>query len=74
MDKLYFCPNCYHRIDVKFVNGLFRCGTMKDTNKPIDPTLSQEECDRLVEQDLIHGCTRSFRCEEGTLLVCDLFR
>jgi hypothetical protein len=73
-NKLFFCPNCYQRIHVESIqSGLFRCGVMKSTMVQIDPHLSEEECERLVSEDLIHGCGRPFRYEEGCLLFCDFF-
>lgn len=72
MEKLYFCPNCYQAIQIEAINcSIFRCGVMKDTMKQIDPHANEEECKRLVSEDLIYGCGTSFKYEEGCLVFCD---
>jgi hypothetical protein len=72
MKHLYFCPSCFQAIEIIETNcGIFRCGVMKDTMRQIDPHLSQSECERLVDDDLIYGCARPFKYTEGCLVVCD---
>ena len=40
---------------------IVRCGVFKETYVQIPQHLSEEECDRLVENQLIIGCARPLR-------------
>jgi hypothetical protein len=40
---------------------IFRCGVLKESGEQIHPHLKKEECDELVEKDLIYGCGKPFR-------------
>lgn len=55
------CPHCNGHIIIEQVNcAIFRHGTMKTTNQQIDPHLSKEECDKLVETNSVNGCAKPF--------------
>ena len=64
-DLVYFtCPWCEMMIEVHLSQlncKIFRCGTYKDTLKQIDPHLSKIDCERLVENGKVYGCSRPFR-------------
>ena len=67
---VFECPHCECSVQVSRyqVNcHIFRHGIVKSTMLQIDPHLSKEECDRLKEEDLIHGCGKPFQLvrEEG---------
>jgi len=51
---------------------IFRHGTYRNTQQPIPPHSSKEECDRLVAENLIEGCGKPFRVTEDLEAVeCD---
>jgi hypothetical protein len=66
------CPHCKISIWIESVNcGIFRCGVYKHTHQQIDPHLSQAECERVKEEDLIYGCGHPFEWVQGELVPCD---
>lgn len=65
-DKTYVfeCPHCNFLVQVKESDlrcKIFRHAVYKANNKPIPPHASKDQCDKLLEQDLIHGCAKPFR-------------
>lgn len=61
---IFECPSCNCCIQVKKseINcKIFRCGVLKETMQSIDPHLSFEKCNELVEKNLIFGCGAAFR-------------
>ena len=75
----FVCPHCQGTIIVQQNElncRIFRHGAYRDNGIPIPPHAPKEECDRLVEQNLIVGCGKPFRVnrqEDGTELAitCD---
>jgi len=69
------CPHCNTTIEIIELNcRIFRCGILKSTGQQIDPHLSKEHCDRLVERDEIYGCGKPFKVdtqEDGSLVCYD---
>ena len=66
------CPHCSIQIWIESINcGIFRCGVYKHTYVQIDPHLSQAECERIKQEDLIYGCGKSFQYDNGDLVPCD---
>jgi len=72
------CPYCqdYFIIYKKELNcHIIRHGSYKKDYKQIDPHLCKEECDRLVEENLIYGCAKP--CEiieennEYKCIICE---
>lgn len=64
-DKLIFqCPNCGDFVLV-FKNELnckiFRHAVHKDNGQNINPHTSENECKKLVENNLVFGCAKPFR-------------
>lgn len=58
------CPSCGGCVVVYHTEKncrVFRHGVYKDTFVQINPHLSKEECDRLVNKKKIIGCGRPFR-------------
>ena len=60
----FTCPHCNIDVEVnkKQVNcQIFRCGILKSNGKQIGPHTKKQECDRLFQNNLIHGCSKPFR-------------
>lgn len=76
---LFNCPHCQGSIIVQQNElncRIFRHGVYISNGIPIPPHAPKEECDRLVEQNLIVGCGKPFRVnrqEDGTeqAVICD---
>ena len=61
---IVICPHCNNYIQIlkkDFNCKIFRHGVFKRTYRQIDPHLSKNECDRLVQLDLIIGCAKPFK-------------
>lgn len=81
MDDNYIiiqCPHCkdYILVFKKELNcKIFRHGIYKDTMKQINPHLKKDECDKLINQNLIIGCGKPFQIieENGSFkpIICD---
>lgn len=69
------CPHCDSTIEVprRAINcKIFRCGAYRRPGlPPINPHTPKEECERLVEKGLIHGCGKPFRFDGVTVEKCD---
>ena len=60
----FVCPHCSIDIEVqkKQLNcKIFRCGVFKNNGKHINPHTNKLECERLLNEQLVYGCTRPFR-------------
>ena len=56
------CPHCSQAIEVVEINcKIFRCGVYKGSCKQIDPHMSKIECDILVSESKIYGCSKPFK-------------
>lgn len=56
------CPHCNGNVIIEQINcAIFRHGVFKNNGEQINPHLSKNECDRLVESNLIYGCGKPFR-------------
>jgi hypothetical protein len=61
-ESVITCPNCNEFIIVEKLNcGIFRHGMVKENGKQMDPHLSKEHCDFLIDNNLIHGCGKPFQ-------------
>ncbi len=66
------CPYCDISIIIEQINcGIFRCGIFKDTYKQVDPHLSKIECDKLILNNSIYGCSKPFQVINNTIVKCD---
>lgn len=66
------CPHCEMFIEVVELNcKIFRCGVYKETYIQIHPHLPKEECDSLVQSDMIYGCGRPFKIVDNIPQKCD---
>lgn len=60
----FLCPHCNFDIEVlknQTKCCIFRCGIYKNNYRQIPPHTNKQECDRLVRENLINGCSRPFR-------------
>jgi hypothetical protein len=67
------CPHCNVTIQVAHnqVNcKIFRCGVYKGNDQPIPPHSSKQECDRLVQNNLINGCGKPFKFDGKNVTIC----
>ena len=50
--------------------AIFRHGVIKKTMKQINPML-KKVCDYLAKNNLIYGCGKPFRLQNGIAIKCD---
>lgn len=68
------CPHCIGTVQIprgELNCQIFRHGTYKLTNAPINPHAPKAECDYLLAQDLIYGCGKPFWYDGKTVSLCD---
>lgn len=55
------CPHCNEYIIIDKIRcGIFRHAIYKHNGKQINPHTKKEICDKLVENNKIHGCCKPF--------------
>ena len=70
--EVYSCPYCQGGITIEQINcGIFRHGIYRSTGLQMNPHTPQQECERLVQQNVIWGCGRPFRFDGKTIQPCD---
>jgi hypothetical protein len=65
---VFECPHC--ELPVQVAENEINCqifvhGIMKNTGSQVNPHATKEHCDRLIEQDLVHGCCKPFKIFRG---------
>lgn len=56
------CPHCYGERFIEQLNcGIFRDGVFKQSLEPIPPHSTREECEKLLRDNVVIGCTRPFQ-------------
>jgi len=67
------CPHCKSFIEIEQLNcRIFRHAYLKTNNQQINPHATKEECDNLINNNLIYGCGKPFRIlEDNTVIICD---
>jgi hypothetical protein len=56
------CPHCQTFVLIEEIYcGIFRHGQYKDGYKFVEPHMSENDCKRLLESDLVYGCMKPFR-------------
>ena len=65
-EKVYrfVCPHCSIDIEVQKTQlncKIFRCGIFKNNGKQMNPHTNKLECERLLNEKLVYGCTKPFR-------------
>lgn len=70
---IYTCPHCNNMfmVNKKEMNcKIIRHAYYKKTMTQVDPHLSKEICDKLVENDLVYGCCKPVKIyENGTVEI-----
>lgn len=70
------CPHCKDCLIIESINcGIFRHGCLKINLTQINPHLKKEDCDELINNNLIYGCGKPFRLiiinNEIVAEICD---
>jgi hypothetical protein len=69
------CPRCRIQIEVLAKNmrcRVFRCGVYKKSLRPINPHSSLKACTKMLNDDLIYGCTQPFKILQNMeVIICD---
>ena len=67
------CPHCHCQILIEAINcRIFRHAVYKHNGEPINPHASEDECNRLVEEDRVLGCAKPFRLnDQNQPEICD---
>jgi hypothetical protein len=71
---IFKCPHCKIYIIVLKTEincRIFRCGVYISNNNQINPHTPKNECDRLKDKKLIHGCGKPFIFKEKYVEICD---
>ncbi len=81
LNILLKCPHCQEIVEiVEIACAIFRHGVLKSNLEQINPHSSKEECNKLIEDDLIYGCGKPFKIIQITnsenvisyeLVVCE---
>lgn len=74
----FHCPNCYDEIIVhksELNCKIFRHAIYKETYIQVNPHLSKQECDKLINDKLVYGCCKPFEIIEKEdklyVIICD---
>lgn len=58
------CPHCEEWMEINKLNcQIFRHGVLKSNSVQIPPHLPKEQCDQLINNNMIFGCGKPFRVE-----------
>jgi hypothetical protein len=73
---IVICPRCQIPVEILEINcAIFRHAIYKDTFKQIDPHLSKERCDYLINNKLVYGCGKPFKLikenETFKAIICE---
>lgn len=78
MDLQFECPHCKQTfvVNINEINcGIFRHAVYKKDLTPIYPHETQINCEQLVKDDLVYGCTKPFQIvktdDKYTVQICD---
>lgn len=75
---IFQCPHCdlYIQVSEAQINcQIFRHGVLISNGEQVNPHASKEECDRLVENNLVNGCCKPFklfRDDSGIIKYADI--
>lgn len=59
---IVICPHCNDPVLISKIRcGVFRHGSYKNTNKPINAHTNKQKCDELIRNNKIYGCGKPFR-------------
>jgi hypothetical protein len=64
MNNIVTCPHCKEYVEILELNcRIFRHGIYKNNNQQMNPHASKEECEYLIDNNLIYGCGKPFMIE-----------
>lgn len=67
MEEAYYIINCPHCLEEIIIHkndvncGIFRHGVYKNNLQPIPPHSNKEDCEYLLKNGEIYGCSKPFR-------------
>ena len=70
---LLYCPHCSGEIIVMHTEincEIFRHAVYKKDGKFINPHTPQMQCEQLLSDNKVHGCTKPFSFDGTTVKVC----
>lgn len=77
-DLVFVCPHCNDNviINIREINcGIFRHAYYKNSMQQIPPHESKDNCDKLVQEEMIFGCAKPFQIvkenDEYIIRICD---
>lgn len=71
MELIIECPHCSEIVQIEQINcGIFRHAVYKYNMEPIPPHSTQQECEELVEKELVWGCGKPFQILDGKAVIC----
>lgn len=68
------CPHCENDIFImrSEINcAIFRHAVLKSNNQQINPHAPKEECEYLINNNMIYGCGKPFRIVNDKAIICD---
>lgn len=72
---IFNCPHCDQSILIypdELNCRIFRCGVYRHTYINIDPHMNKVNCDKLVKNNMIYGCSKPFLItDKMTIEKCD---
>ena len=72
MEEVFICPHCKGYFIVEKINcGIFRHGISKTSGHQMNPHTPKEDCDRMVNEELIWGCGKPFKWDGKQFIICD---
>lgn len=78
MDYIFICLHCLQPFVVahnEFNCRIMRHGVFRHNLQPINPHSSKEECDKLVTDGIIYGCSRPLQIVDSSdgyqVIICD---
>lgn len=71
MNNIVTCPHCKEYVEILELNcRIFRHGIYKNNNQQMNPHASKEECEYLIDNNLIYGCGKPFIIEIINTVYC----
>lgn len=64
--KIVICPWCNNNVEILKINcAIFRHAVYKKNGKQINQHLSETECKKLLDKNLVYGCCKPFKVING---------
>lgn len=69
--KIVTCPWCNYEVEIVKLNcSIFRHVVFKSNGKQVNPHLSEKECKKLLEKNLVYGCCILFKVINDKVIKC----